>query len=316
MTFAPLLPPTIAIATRKSELALIQSRMIQQAVEDVLGSSQYTPAPKVELLPMLSTGDKITDRHLLEVGGKGLFTKEIEAALMSGEAQLAMHSLKDMPAEMPEGLMIGAVLPREDFRDALISVNPDVRALGDIPHGATIGTSSPRRAAQLMRARPDLTITTFRGNVPTRVQKLHDGEADATILACAGLKRLNMAQHISAALEPEIMLPAIGQGIVAIQCREDDTAMREVLAQVNHVPSWQQMLAERAILREIEGDCHTPLAGLAQHGADGTLHVKGMIFSDDGRNMAMAEATGMASDAEALGAEVGRALKARSGEVW
>lgn len=304
---------TIFIATRKSELALIQSNMIKAALTAELARTDDHER-SVKLLPMLSTGDKVTDRHLLEIGGKGLFTKEIEEALLSGKAQIAMHSLKDMPAEMPEGLMIGAVLPREDFRDALLCKHAS-NSVHDLPQNATLGTSSPRRAAQMKKLRPDLRITPFRGNVPTRLQKLADDEVEATILAVAGLKRLSLERHIAHYLEPDEMLPAIGQGIIAIQCRRDDHETLSLLERINHQHSWHQMLAERAILKQIEGDCHTPLAGLAEITGN-RMNVRGMILNDDGSKSFEVERSGTIEDAEPLGREVGKLLKEQSSTIW
>ncbi len=285
------------IATRKSKLALIQSEMIAAALMQA-GNCE------AKLLPMTTTGDEEKDKALLAIGGKGLFTKEIEIALLKGEANLAMHSLKDMPVEQPDGLMIAAVLPRADARDMLISQKP-INSLDDLPQGATIGTSSPRRGAQMLSLRPDLTIVPFRGNVPTRLKKVESGEVDATILAAAGLKRLDLKPAHSLLLDT---LPAIGQGIIAIQCRADDTITREWLAKINHLPTWHQMLAERTVLATIEGDCHTPLAAHTTI-AGNTLTIAAQLLSEDGKHSYEASQTGTLDNAESLG-------KACAEELW
>ncbi len=294
----------LTIATRKSKLALIQSEMIKKAL-------LHAGAEQVELLPLLTTGDAEKNQELLAIGGKGLFTKEIEQALLKGEAQIAMHSLKDMPVTMPEGLMLAGVLPRANPADLLVS-HPPLSSLDDLQEGATIGTSSPRRAAQLLIKRPDLKIIPFRGNVPTRLKKVESGEVDATILAAAGLERLGISPKHSLLLDT---LPAIGQGIITLQCREDDTITREWIEKINHQPSWQQAQAERAVLRAVEGDCHTPLAAHAVLSND-ELSITAQILSADGRTHHEATEIGRIADAEALGEACGQTLRPKAEELW
>ena len=292
------------LATRHSQLALIQSQMIKDALEAVGDCA-------VELLPLTTTGDKEKDRALLAIGGKGLFTKEIEEALLDGRAQIAMHSLKDMPATMPPGLMLAGVLPREDAHDLLISHQP-LASLDDLPQGATVGTSSPRRASQLLVKRPDIRIVPFRGNVPTRLAKVEAGEVDATILAAAGLKRLGITPTHSLKLD---ILPAVGQGIVAIQCREEDDVTRDWIAKVNHLQSWHQALAERALLTKIEGDCHTPLAAHAILTCN-QLTLTAQILSADGKTHFEASHSGAIEDATAIGEACGLKLLPKAKELW
>ncbi|MDG1287069.1 MAG: hydroxymethylbilane synthase [Rickettsiales bacterium] len=294
----------LTIATRKSKLALIQSEMIKAALMQV-------GATDVDLLPLMTTGDADKERELLAIGGKGLFTKEIEQALLNGNAQIAMHSLKDMPVTMPEGLMIAGVLPRANPTDLLISHQP-LTSLDDLPQGATIGTSSPRRAAQLLVLRPDLTIVNFRGNVPSRLVKVERGEVDATILAAAGLERLSITPQHSLALD---VLPAIGQGIIALQCRSDDTETRQWIKKINHLPSWQQTLAERAVLKAVEGDCHTPLAAHATLSGD-SLSITAQILSADGKTHYKAAQTGAIAQAAQLGEACGSVLLPKAEELW
>lgn len=296
--------PKLVIATRESKLALIQAQMIQAAL-------QKAGAQAVELLPMTTTGDKEKDRALLEIGGKGLFTKEIEDALLDGRAQIAMHSMKDLPATIPQGLMLAGVLPREDAGDLLISRAP-LASLDELPQGARIGTSSPRRAAQLLALRPDVEILPFRGNVPTRMQKIERGDVDATILAAAGLKRLGITPANRLPLK---ILPAIGQGIIAIQCREDDTVTREWIERINHLPSWYQALAEREVLRSVEGDCHTPLAAHATLSGD-QLSITAQILSMDGSQQALATRSGPTAQAAELGQQCGQELLPKANTLW
>ena len=294
----------LIIATRKSKLALIQSEMIKAAL-------LKSGVREVELLPLSTTGDREKDRELLAIGGKGLFTKEIEGALLDGRAHIAMHSLKDMPVEQPDGLMIAGVLPRDAAHDVLISHTP-LQSLEDLAQGATIGTSSPRRAAQLLTLRPDLTIVPFRGNVPTRLKKIEQGEVDATILAAAGLSRLKLTPCYALPLPT---LPAIGQGIIAIQCRTDDITTRQHIAHINHASSFAKMQAERAILREIEGDCHTPLAAHAAIEGE-QLTIMAEILAHDGSQRAHATEIGPLTQAEQLGKTCAKTLIPQAKTLW
>ena len=295
---------TLRIGTRGSPLALAQA----YETRGRLMAAHHLPEEAFEIRTYKTTGDVIQDRPLAEVGGKGLFTKELEDALLKREIDLAVHSMKDMQTELPEGLGIGAVLPREDVRDAFISLKyPSLDAL---PQGAVVGTSSLRRQAQVKRVRPDLEVVGFRGNVQTRLRKLSDGVADATLLACAGLKRLGMADRITSEIETDQMLPAVAQGAIAIEIQLDDDETARLLAPLNHEETALCVTAERAFLTRLEGSCRTPIAGLATlHG--GTLQFRGMTFSIDGAECFEIKLEAPAGDAEALGLAAADALLKR-----
>jgi len=252
-----------------------------------------------------TTGDAIQDRPLSEAGGKGLFTKEIEEALLAREIDLAVHSMKDMQTMLPPGLVIGAVLPREDVRDAFISLTH--ASLAALPPGAVVGTSSLRRQSQVRRLRPDLEVVSLRGNVQTRLRKLAEGTADATLLACAGLKRLGLSERITSVLETRDMLPAVAQGAIAVEIREDDTETAAVLAPLDDRPTALCVAAERAFLARLEGSCRTPIAGLAELQGE-TLSLRGMVFSLDGARFFEAERMAPASEAATLGTTVADTL--------
>lgn len=286
---------TIRIATRGSALALWQANWVRQRL------MADDPHLGVELLVLKTRGDKILDRALSEVGGKGLFVKEIEEALLDGRAEVAVHSMKDLPAEVPVGLTIGAVPEREDARDALV-VAPAVAArdVAGLPRGARVGTSSLRRVCQLKARRPDLEVTPLRGNVDTRLGKVGRGELDAIILACAGLVRLGHGDRITAALTPAESLPAIGQGALAIECRVDDPETLARLARLDHRPTAQAVAAERGFLRRLSGDCKTPLAAHAT--VDGArLVLDGLVGAPDGSRLLRHTLEGAADDGEAIG---------------
>jgi hydroxymethylbilane synthase len=248
------MPETTLIATRESRLALWQAEHVRALLAERFGM-------KVELLGMTTRGDQILDRALSKVGGKGLFVKELETALEAGHAHLAVHSLKDVPMELPPGFELAAVLDREDPRDAFVS--PRYATLAELPHGARVGTSSLRRIVQLLALRPDLRIEPLRGNLDTRLRKLDEGEHDAIVLAAAGLKRLGLAARIRSVFEPGQMLPAAGQGALAIEVRSDALALRERLARLTHRPTWLAVHAERAVSRTLGGSCSMPLAAHA-----------------------------------------------------
>jgi hydroxymethylbilane synthase len=257
---------------------------------------------------MDTRGDRVLDRPLTEIGGKGLFTEEIERGLLAGSIDIAVHSLKDLPTALPPGLGLGAVLEREDPRDALIArVQGGLAAL---PQGAKVGTASLRRQAQLLARRPDLVISVLRGNVGTRLRRVAEGDFDATILAMAGLKRLGRADAATAILSPDDMLPAVGQGIIAVECRADDTRIRDRLASIDHGSTHACARAERALLARLDGSCRTPIAALAEFVAPGRLKLRGLVASPDGREMHRSEAEGSAGDAVALGRDLGSILKA------
>jgi hydroxymethylbilane synthase len=264
----------------------------------------------IELAVIRTTGDAIQDRPLAEVGGKGLFTKEIEEALGAGRIDLAVHSAKDLPTVLPHGLMIAAVLPREDPRDVFISRK--AATLRHLEAGATVGTASLRRQALVKRLRPDLAVVPFRGNVETRLRKLDDGVVDATLLALAGLKRLGRADAATAILDIDEFLPAVGQGIIAIEARADDARTLGLLERINAADDAIALIAERAFLAVLEGSCRTPIAGHATV-KDGRLRFRGLIAKPDGSQAFECAREGTATEAEALGSDAGRELKRRAG---
>jgi hydroxymethylbilane synthase len=291
----------IRIGTRGSPLALAQAREVVAR----LTAAHALAADECEIVVIKTTGDAITNRPLIEAGGKGLFTKELEEALLAGSVDLAVHSMKDMPALLPEGLGIAAVLKREDPHDAFISVK--YASLDQLPAGAIFGTSSPRRKAQALRLRPDLKIVDFRGNVDTRLRKLNEGAADATFLACAGLNRLGMSQHITAVMSFEAMLPAVAQGAIGIEIRSDDARTAEIVAPLNDQATALCVTAERAFLSKLEGSCRTPIAGHAEL-RNGAVHISGEILTPDGSESITASRTGSGQQAMRLGEEVGAEL--------
>ena len=265
---------------------------------------------RIEIRTITTTGDAIRDRPLSELGGKGLFTKEIEEALAAGEVDIAVHSAKDMPTVLPDGLIIAAVLPREDPRDVFISRK--AKSLRELPAGAVVGTASLRRQALVKRLRPDLDVVSFRGNVETRLRKLDAGEVDATLLALAGLKRLGLADAATETLDADEFIPAVGQGIIAIEARENDAATRDLLAAIDHADSMTALVTERAFLAVLDGSCRTPIAGHATI-ANGRVHFRGLIAKPDGSAAFEAEREGAVSEAAALGADAGDELKRRAG---
>jgi len=297
----------IRIGTRGSPLALVQAR----AVRDALIAAHPRLADAVEILPIKTTGDLVQDRKLMEIGGKGLFSKEIEEALLDGRVDCAVHSMKDMETWLPDGLAIGAMLPREDARDALFARSG--RRIAELPQGAVVGTSSLRRQAQLLALRPDLKILSLRGNVETRLRKLAAGEVDATLLAVAGLKRLGLLDKATAILDEAEMLPAVGQGAIGIEIRAADERMGGLLQPLDHCPTTLCVTAERACLAELDGSCHTPIAAHASltDGARG-MTLRALIALPDGKRVHCDEQSGPAADPAALGKSVGERLKARA----
>jgi hydroxymethylbilane synthase len=284
-------------------LALVQAR----AVRDAMAAAQADVA--VEIVPIKTTGDQVQDRKLMEIGGKGLFTKEIEEALRDGRIDCAVHSMKDLETWLPAGLTIGAMLPREDARDALLARSGN--SIGGLPRAAVVGTSSLRRQAQLLALRPDLKVVALRGNVETRMRKLANGEADATLLAVAGLKRLGLLDKATAIIDSDEILPAVGQGAIGIEIRENDGRMRDLLAQLDHRPTTLCVTAERACLAELDGSCHTPIAAHAELADDGrTMRLRALIALPDGRSVHRDESRGSAAEAAALGRAAGQRLKA------
>jgi hydroxymethylbilane synthase len=296
----------LRIGTRGSPLAIVQARMVRERLAAIHGF----PPEQIELEIIRTSGDMIRDRPLAEVGGKGLFTKEIEDALLAGTIDLAVHSAKDVPTELPEGLGIAAVLPREDPRDVFISRKAE--SLRELPKGATVGTASLRRQALVKRLRPDLAVVNYRGNVETRLRRLNEGAVDATLLAFAGLKRLELAYAATAILSVDEFLPAVGQGIIALETRADDQVTLRMLAPINHADSATALGCERAFLTVLEGSCRTPIAGHATLRA-GQLHFRGLIAKPDGSEVLECERRGAAGDAFALGADAGHELRERGG---
>ena len=293
----------VRIGTRGSPLALAQAHQVAARLVAANGLGEH----QCEIVIIKTTGDRITDRPLIEAGGKGLFTKELEEALFSGDIDLAVHSMKDVPALLPPGLSIAAILEREDPRDAFVSLK--YSSLADMPAGAIVGTSSPRRRAQVLRARPDLKVVEFRGNVETRLRKLADGVADATFLACAGLNRLGLSQHISAIMNDDVMLPAVAQGAIGIEIRTGDNRIEDLLAPLNDADTALCVAAERAYLAQLEGSCRTPIAGFAQlEGA--RLRMRGEILSTDGQRVHVADIAAIADReaAASLGEQVARTI--------
>jgi hydroxymethylbilane synthase len=267
----------LRIATRRSALALAQSNWVANQLK------AHAPGLEVEFVEVVTTGDRIQNVSLAEIGGKGLFVSEVEQVLLRGEAELAIHSLKDVPAELAEGLVLGAVPEREDARDVLVTA--DGAALDDLEAGARIGTNSPRRTLQLRRQRDDLAYTMLRGNVDTRLRKLESGEYNAIVLAAAGLRRLGLFDRPLWPIPVELSVPAVGQGALALERRADDERTRELLAPIDHLPSRAFAFAERAFLAALGGDCHTPLAGHAQLVDDGRrVRFDGWVASLDGRD--------------------------------
>jgi hydroxymethylbilane synthase len=279
-------------------------------VRDRLAAAHGIEPEAIEVRIIRTSGDVIQDRPLSEVGGKGLFTKEIEEALLRHEADLAVHSAKDMQTQLPPGLMIAGCLPREDPRDALVSRTG--QRIADLPSGARIGTSSLRRAALVRRLRSDVAVVPLRGNVETRLRKLDEGVAEATLLALAGLRRLGLDSVASAVLDPNEFVPAVGQGVIAIETRADDARMRELIAKIADADAATALVAERAFLTELDGSCKTPIAGHARL-VDGELRFHGLIVKPDGSCAYEAIRTGPAQDAQGLGADAGRELKYKAG---
>jgi hydroxymethylbilane synthase len=299
--------PRLRIGTRGSRLARAQTDLVSRAL--AAAHAELAASGALEVVVLRTTGDRITDRPLAELGGKGLFCKEIETALLERQIDVAVHSVKDLPTWLPDGLVLGAVLEREDPRDVLIARTP--ASIADLPQRAVVGTASVRRKAQLLAHRPDLRVVNFRGNVDSRLRKLAAGEVDATLLALAGLRRLGI-EGAGIVLSPQQMLPAVGQGAIGIECRADDTRSLGLLAAIDHPASRACVRAERALLAALDGSCHTPIAGHAEI-AGGLLHLRALIARPDGSACLRAERVGAPDAAEELGREVGLELRARAG---
>ena len=297
--------PFLRIGSRGSPLALAQARETRAR----LAAAHRVAEDAIAIVTIRTSGDAIQDRPLAEVGGKGLFTKEIEQALEDGAIDLAVHSSKDMPTVLPAGLVLTACLPREDVRDVFISRK--AARLADLPHGAIVGTASLRRQAMVKRLRPDIAVVNFRGNVETRLRKLDDGVVDATLLAYAGLKRLGRADAATAVLDIDDFLPAVGQGAIGIETRESDVHTRDAVAAINHPDTLVALSAERAFLAVLDGSCRTPIAGHARI-ENGAVSFRGMILRPDGSEALETARAGSVADAALLGRDAGRELKSRA----
>jgi hydroxymethylbilane synthase len=303
--------PVLRIATRRSKLALAQSHWVKAQLE------ARQPGLTVELREYVTRGDQIQDRPLQQVGGKGLFTKEIEDALLAGEADLAVHSLKDLPAQLPPGLILAAIPEREDPRDALVLPSGAGLAgdgLTSVPHGALVGSSSFRRSAQILAVRPDVRVESVRGNVDTRLRKLDEGQYDALILAAAGLRRLGLAERISAALPPELSTPAPAQGALGIEAREDDPVLAEYLTALDDRATRIAVAAERALMEALGGGCSIPLGAYAHIDA-GLLHLQALVALPDGSRSLRASDSGSPDDPETLGEKVAGQLRDQGAEA-
>lgn len=300
----------LRIGTRGSPLALWQANTVRAAL---LAAHGHLDAEEVALEIIKTSGDKVLDMPLLELGGKGLFTKELEDGLLEGRLDIAVHSTKDMPTANPPGLELACFLVREDPRDAFLS--PKAGGIDALEQGSVVGTASLRRQAQILARRPDLKVITFRGNVETRMRKLSDGQADATMLAFAGLKRLGYADKATAVLATDEMLPAPAQGAVCIQCRSDDGAVKQLLAPLNDAATATAVTAERAFLAALEGSCRTPIAALAvlEHPV---LRLRGKLLSPDGRHCFEITREGLPADAADIGREAGLTLRGEAGETF
>ncbi|HHI82727.1 MAG TPA: hydroxymethylbilane synthase [Rhizobiales bacterium] len=299
--------PFLKIGTRGSLLALAQAH----EVRDRLAASHGIAAEDIEIIVIKTTGDKVQDRSLSEIGGKGLFTKEIEEALFDGRIDIAVHSMKDMPTLLPPGMEIAALLPREDARDAFLS--PKAKNLAALPDGAIVGSSSLRRAAQIKRLRPDIGVVTFRGNVQTRLKKLASGQVDATLLAYAGLKRLGLEHEVTDLIATGDMLPAVAQGAIGIEIKSDDIKTRETIALLNHENTEVCVAAERAFLAVLDGSCQTPIAGYAEFNKSGCVIFRGMILKPDGSESFSTHRQGSAGEAAEMGRDAGMELSERAG---
>jgi hydroxymethylbilane synthase len=301
-------PQPLRIGTRGSPMALIQAGMVR---DRLAAEHRDLAAPDaIEIIVIRTTGDRVQDRPLYEIGGKALFTKEIEEALLHGAIDLAVHSMKDVATWLPPGLAIACLLPRDDPRDAFLSHR--AATLRELPQGAVLGTASPRRAAQVLHLRPDLRIVSIRGNAGTRIRKLAAGECDATLLSLAGLRRIKEEGAIASIVSTEDMLPAATQGAIGIECRADDRATRGRLVPLHHAATASCIEAERALLAALGGSCRTPIAALAEL-ADGVLSLRGMVISPDGVRCHRVSRCGAVGDAEALGSDAGTELHRLAG---
>lgn len=300
--------PKVVIGTRGSPLALAQAYETRDRLQAAHEDLRAEDAIKIEVIQ--TTGDMILDRPLAEIGGKGLFTKEIDDAQLEGRIDIAVHSMKDVPTWLPDGLCLPCILPREDVRDVFIS--NIAKTLADLPEGSVVGTASLRRQAQIKAKYPHLKVETFRGNVQSRLRKLDEGIVDATLLANAGLRRLDNEQAITSVIDEDVMLPAVAQGAIGISCRSNDETMQNYLAPLNCEISKIRIEAERALLRVLDGSCRTPIAALATIEGD-EITLRGLIAKPDGSEVLTNEFKGSINDPDSLGTKAGQELKDRAG---
>ena len=305
----------IVVGTRGSPLAIAQTRLVCDRL--VAAHPALAEDGALQTTVITTSGDRILDRPLADIGGKGLFTKEIEEALLGGRIDLAVHSMKDVPTWLPEGLEIAAIPAREDPRDVLIARDaPGLTGLADLPQGARVGTGSLRRQAQLLARRPDIAVVPMRGNVGTRLRKVREGAADATLLALAGLKRLGERVEGMTVLAPEDMLPAVGQGALGIECRTNDDSVKEMLHAIVDPATTGAVHCERALLAVLDGSCRMPIAGLAEPDGAGRLRLDALIAQPDGSACHRTARSGAITDALAIGRDAGAALRAAGGPDW
>lgn len=305
--------PVLTLGTRGSPLALAQAYETKRRLAEAF--PELAPDNAVDIRIISTTGDERLDISLAAIGGKGLFTRELDVALASKEVDFCVHSTKDVPTELLPDTELITMLPREDTRDALISRDGKVTRIEDLPDGSVIGTASLRRQAQILAKNPTHKCVNFRGNVQTRLRKLAAGDVDATMLAIAGLKRMDMQRHATSVLEWDEMLPAVSQGAISFQCRSDDERVKSFLKPLNHEPTMQAVTCERAFLKALDGNCKTPIAGQA-FVEDGQLRFRGLVSSPDGQRIFNVERTGPPSEAEVIGREAGEEVRAEAGEEF
>lgn len=299
----------LKIGTRGSPLAMAQAHEVRDLL--IKHYPELGVVGAIEIVKISTTGDQVQDRALSEVGGKGLFSKEIDAAQLDGRIDIAVHSMKDLETHLVAGIELTAALEREDVRDVLITNKAS--GLDQLPPGSLVGTSSLRRQAQILHRRPDLKVSLFRGNVQTRLRKLAEGEADATLLALAGLNRLGKTDVATEILEPEVLLPAVAQGAIGITCRHGDEKIAALVRKLNHAPTMVRVSSERALLDALDGSCRTPVGGLAEYQADGSLRLRALVAKADGNEVYKTERAGPASDGVRMGEDAGQELKSRAG---
>jgi hydroxymethylbilane synthase len=309
MTQLPIDDPILCIGTRGSPLALAQTHEVRDRLAAANPALAHDGAISIEVIK--TTGDMVLDRALAEIGGKGLFTRELDDAMLAGRIDLAVHSMKDVPTWLPDGIVLPCILEREDPRDTFISLTAD--NLAGLPAGSVVGTASLRRQAQILHRRPDLKVAVFRGNVQTRLRKLDAGEVDATMLALAGLKRLGKMDVATAIFEPEEILPAVAQGAIGITCRSGDVRAMEFLAPLNHAPTMARVTAERALLAVLDGSCRTPIAALAEITPQGDMSLRALVARPNGTDLMETSRLGPISQAEAMGDDAGTELRDRAG---